>query len=113
MARLPFSIRILLESLLREYDGRQITDEDVINLAQWNAKAPLQREVPFKPARVLLQDFTGVPCMVDLAAMRDAMHAFGGDPERIQPQIPVDLVLDHSLQVDYAGTNDAQRLNET
>src|SRR5690349_8248553 len=79
MARLPFSIRVLLESVLREWDDFQITDEDVLRLAQWNAKSPVQREVPFKPARVLLQDFTGVPCLVDLAAMRDAMHDLGGD----------------------------------
>ena len=111
MARLPFSIRVLLEAVLREWDGAQISDEDVIGLAQWNAKAPAQREIPFKPARVLLQDFTGVPCLVDLAAMRDAMHDLGGNLEQIQPQIPVDLVLDHSVQVDYAGTNDALRLN--
>jgi aconitate hydratase A / 2-methylisocitrate dehydratase len=113
MARLPFSIRVLLEAVLREWDGIQITDEDVFGLAQWNAKAPAQREVPFKPARVLLQDFTGVPCLVDLAAMRDAMHDLGGDLTKIQPQIPVDLVLDHSVQVDYAGTDDALRLNAT
>src|SRR3954469_9094349 len=107
MAGLHFSIRVLLEALLREWDNAQISDEDVIDLAQWNAKAPLQREVPFKPARVLLQDFTGVPCLVDLAAMRDAMHDLGGDLEQIQPQIPVDIVLDHSVQVDFAGTDDA------
>ena len=111
MARLPFSIRVLLESLLREWDNAQISDEDIIGLAQWNAKAPVQREIPFKPARVLLQDFTGVPCLVDLAAMRDAMYDLGGDPQRIQPQIPVDIVLDHSVQVDYAGTDEALRLN--
>jgi aconitate hydratase len=111
MARLPFSIRVLLEAVLREWDGDVISDEDVIRLAQWNAKAPLRHEIPFKPARVLLQDFTGVPCLVDLAAMRDAMHNLGGDVKQIQPQIPVDIVLDHSVQVDYAGTDDALRLN--
>src|ERR1700694_4316596 len=104
MARLPFSIRVLLESVLRECNGVEISEEDVVTLAQWNAKAPAQREVPFKPARVLLQDFTGVPCLVDLAAMRDAMQTLGGDPRKVQPQIPVDLVLDHSVQVDYFGT---------
>lgn len=83
LARLPYSIRILLESLLRHYDGYEIAEDDVIRLAQWNAKAPERREVPFKPARVLLQDLTGVPCLVDLAAMRDAMHALGGDASRI------------------------------
>jgi len=111
IARLPFSIRILLESLLRHCDGFEITEEDVISLAQWNPKSPVQREVPFKPARVLLQDLTGVPCLVDLAAMRDAMHRLGGDATKIQPQIPVDLVMDHSIQVDHFGTDDALRLN--
>lgn len=111
LARLPFSIRILLESLLRHCDGFEVTEEDVISLAQWNPKALNQREVPFKPARVLLQDLTGVPCLVDLAAMRDAMHALGGDASAIQPQIPVDLVMDHSIQVDHYGTDDALRLN--
>ncbi len=111
LARLPFSIRILLESLLRHCDGFEISEDDVISLAQWNPKALKQREVPFKPARVLLQDMTGVPCLVDLAAMRDAMHALGGDASKIQPQIPVDLVIDHSIQVDHFGTSDALRLN--
>lgn len=111
MARLPFSIRVLLEALLRGWDGSQISDQDVIRLAQWTTKAPVRHEIPFKPARVLLQDFTGVPCLVDLAAMRDAMHALGGDLSKIQPQIPIDLVLDHSVQVDYAGRDDALRLN--
>ncbi|RPI98586.1 MAG: aconitate hydratase, partial [Chloroflexi bacterium] len=111
LARLPYSIRVLLESLLRQYDGFTITEDDVIGLARWNPKAPERREIPFKPARVLLQDLTGVPCLVDLAAMRDAMHALGGDASRIQPQIPVDLVIDHSIQVDHFGTDDALRLN--
>src|SRR5687767_2549739 len=111
LTRLPYSIRVLLESLLRHCDGFEITEEDVVSLAQWNPKAPQQREIPFKPARVLLQDLTGVPCLVDLAAMRDAMLALGGDPRKIQPQIPVDLVMDHSIQVDHFGTDDALRLN--
>ncbi|MFN8371353.1 MAG: aconitate hydratase AcnA [Anaerolineae bacterium] len=111
LARLPFSLRILLESLLRNCDGFQITEEDVVSLAQWNPKAPAQREIPFKPARVLLQDLTGVPCLVDLAAMRDAVQALGGDIQQIQPQIPVDLVVDHSIQVDHFGSDDALRLN--
>jgi aconitate hydratase len=89
LARLPFSIRILLESLLRHCDGFEISEDDVVSLAQWNPKALKQSEVPFKPARVLLQDLTGVPCLVDLAAMRDAMHALGSDAGKIQPQIPV------------------------
>ncbi len=111
MARLPFSIRVILEALLRQWDGEQISDDDVISLVRWNPKAPAARELPFKPARVLLQDFTGVPCLVDLAAMREAVHDLGGDLTRIQPQIPVDVVLDHSVQVDYAGTDAALRLN--
>jgi aconitate hydratase len=111
LTRLPYSIRVLLESLLRQCDGFEITKDDVISLAQWNPKAPHQHEIPFKPARVLLQDLTGVPCLVDLAAMRDAMLTLGGDPRKIQPQIPVDLVMDHSIQVDHFGTDDALRLN--
>jgi aconitate hydratase len=111
LTRLPYSIRVLLEALLRHCDGFEITEEDVVSLAHWNPKAPQQREIPFKPARVLLQDLTGVPCLVDLAAMRDAMLALGGDPRKIQPQIPVDLVMDHSIQVDHFGTDDALRLN--
>src|SRR5215510_13926288 len=95
--RWPFSIRVLLEAVLREANGFEITDDDVTNLAQWNAKQPTQREVPFKPARVILQDFTGVACLVDLAAMRDAMNNLGGEPTRINPLIPVDLVIDHSV----------------
>ncbi|MBZ0287610.1 MAG: aconitate hydratase AcnA, partial [Anaerolineae bacterium] len=111
LARLPYSIRILLESLLRHCDGFEITEDDVVHLAGWNPKALEPREIPFKPARVLLQDLTGVPCLVDLAAMRDAMQALGADANRIQPQIPVDLVMDHSVQVDHFGSDDALRLN--
>lgn len=111
LERLPFSIRILLESLLRQCDNFAITEDDVVRLAQWNPVAPRQREIPFKPARVLLQDLTGVPCLVDLAAMREAMQARGGDASLIQPQIPVDLVMDHSIQVDHFGSDDALRLN--
>jgi aconitate hydratase len=101
---LPFSIRVLLENLLRNEDGRLVRDEDVRALATWNAASPAVREVPFMPARVLLQDFTGVPAVVDLAAMRDAMRQLGGDPRRINPQIPADLVIDHSVQVDRFGS---------
>jgi aconitate hydratase len=101
VSHLPFSIRILLEAVLRNCDGYQVSEEDVRNLANWNAAKPAEVEVPFKPARVVLQDFTGVPAVVDLAAMRDGMKALGGDPKRINPLIPVDLVIDHSVQVDY------------
>jgi len=104
VSRLPFSIKILLESLLRQVDGFQITEDDVVALAQWNAAKPANRELPFKPARVILQDFTGVPAVVDLAALRDAMAKMGGDPKRINPLIPVDLVIDHSVQVDFYGS---------
>jgi aconitate hydratase len=97
---LPFSIRILLESALRNCDGFAVHEQDVKNLAGWNAAAPLQVEIPFHPTRVLLQDFTGVPAVVDLAAMRAAMQRLGGDPKKINPLIPVDLVIDHSVQVD-------------
>ncbi len=107
ISKLPFSIKVLLEAVLREANGYEITDDDVINLAKWNAKQPADREVPFKPARVILQDFTGVACLVDLAAMRDAMNNLGGDLKKIQPLIPVDLVIDHSVQVDRFGTPDA------
>ena len=104
---LPYSIRILLESVLRNCDGFQITERDVKNLAGWNAEKLSNIEVPFKPARVLLQDFTGVPAVVDLAAMRSAMTRNGGDPKKINPLIPVDLVIDHSIQTDFAGSCDA------
>ncbi|MEE9295971.1 MAG: aconitate hydratase AcnA, partial [Phycisphaerae bacterium] len=102
--RLPFSIKILLESALRNVDGVQVSTGDVVRLAEWNAPNPGSAEVPFKPARVILQDFTGVPAVVDLAAMRDAMAALGGDPKEINPQLPVDLVIDHSVQVDSFGS---------
>src|SRR5579859_6807236 len=111
ISRLPFSIRVLLENILRECNGFEIVEDDVTSMAQWDAKHPAQREIPFKPARVILQDFTGVPCLVDLAAMRDAVGHLGGDLKKIQPQIPVDLVIDHSVQVDAFGTNDAVQIN--
>jgi aconitate hydratase len=111
ISRLPFSIRVLLEAVLRNCDGYQVTQDDVINLAKWNAPKPAELEVPFKPARVVLQDFTGVPAIVDLAAMRDGMRALGGDPQKINPLVPVDLVIDHSVQVDYFGTADALSKN--
>ncbi|HZZ72164.1 MAG TPA: aconitate hydratase AcnA [Pirellulales bacterium] len=111
ISALPFSIRILLESLLRNCDGYLVTPQDVINLASWQAAKPAELEIPFKPARVVLQDFTGVPCVVDLAAMRSAMQRLGGDPQRINPLIPVDLVIDHSVQVDAFGSDQALALN--
>jgi len=109
--RLPFSIKVLLESALRNCDGYAVTEDDVRTLANYNAKAPAPVEVSFKVARVVMQDFTGVPGIVDLAAMRSAAKRLGGDPKKINPLIPVDLVIDHSVQVDYFGTPDALRLN--
>jgi len=100
ISRLPFSIKVLLEAVLRHCDGDMIHEEDVAALAAWRAARPVDHEVPFKPARVILQDFTGVPSVVDLAAMRSAMKRLGGDPARINPAVPVDLVIDHSVQVD-------------
>ena len=104
ITRLPISIRLLLESVLRNCDGFSVTEQDVKNLAAWNAAAPAKDEVPYKPYRVVLQDFTGVPAVVDLAAMRSAMQRIGGDPNKINPLIPVDLVIDHSVQVDFFGS---------
>ncbi len=102
--RLPFSLKILLENLLRNEDDLTVTRDDILGLAQWDAKAIPSREIAFRPSRVLLQDFTGVPAVVDLAAMRDAMKRMGGDPRKINPLQPVELVIDHSVQVDEAGT---------
>jgi aconitate hydratase len=103
-SRLPFSLRVLLENLLRREDGRSVTKEHVEAVVGWDPKRVPEREIPFMPARVILQDFTGVPCVADLAAMRDAMVKMGGDPKRINPLAPVDLVIDHSVQVDVYGT---------
>ncbi len=111
IATLPVSLRILLESLLRNYDGHQITEEDVVNLANWDARSPEAKEIPFKPARVVAQDFTGVPLVVDIAAMRSAVAALGGDARMIEPLVPVDLVIDHSIQVDAYGSEDAFQFN--
>ena len=111
LARLPITLRILLENLLRNEDGRNVTREQIEAFAAWDPNATPDREVAFTPARVLLQDFTGVPCIVDLAAMRDAMAELGGDPQRINPVQPVDLVIDHSVQVDEFGTNLAFAFN--
>tara|TARA_B100000459_G_scaffold144027_1_gene106228 strand:+ start:2706 stop:5375 length:2670 start_codon:yes stop_codon:yes gene_type:complete len=108
---LPYSIRILLEGALRGHDGFLIRDEDIRNIAGWTPKGE-RGEIPFRPSRVILQDFTGVPAVVDLAALRDAMVEMGGDPEKVNPQVPVDLVIDHSVQVDIDGGNsDALQLN--
>jgi aconitate hydratase len=109
--RLPFSIRVLLEAVLRHVDGELVTEDDVRNLAAWHAAAPKDVELPYMPARVILQDFTGVPAVVDLAAMRGAMKRLGGDPKRINPLVPVDLVVDHSVQVDVFGSADALAKN--
>jgi aconitate hydratase len=111
VSTLPYSIRVLLEAVLRSCDGYEVTKDDVINLAKWNAAKPAELEIPFKPARVVLQDFTGVPCVVDLAAMRDGMRALNGDPKKINPLIPVDLVIDHSVQVDFFGASDSLARN--
>ena len=110
-AHLPFSLRILLENLLRTEDGRNVTKDEVRALAAWNGKSKPEKEIAFTPSRVLLQDFTGVPCVVDLAAMRDAMQQLGGDPTLINPLQPVELVIDHSVQVDEFGTANAFDVN--
>ena len=104
IARLPFSLKILLENLVRFEDGRSVTRDDIAALASWDPKGGTDNEIAYRPARVLLQDFTGVPCVVDLAAMRDAMAEMGGDPKAINPLQPVELVIDHSVQVDRFGT---------
>src|SRR5712692_5098525 len=109
--RLPFSIRVMLECLLRNEDGYVVTADNVKSLANWNAKSPAQVELPFLPARVLWQDYTGVPAVVDLAAMRAAMQQMGGDPQKINPLVPVHLVIDHSVQIDFFGTNMALQKN--
>jgi aconitate hydratase len=111
VARLPFSLKILLENLLRHEDGRVVKAADIETLARWDVTSSAQRELSFAPARVLLQDFTGVPCVVDLAAMRDAVSRLGGDPTRVNPLQPVELVIDHSVQVDYFGQANAFQLN--
>ncbi len=111
LTKLPFSLRILLENLLRHEDGRTVTADDIKFLAQWDAKAAPSREIAYMPARVLMQDFTGVPAIVDLASMRDAMRALGGDPEKINPLQPAELVIDHSVQVDEFGTVTAYDMN--
>ncbi len=111
LSRLPFSLKILLENLLRREDGVTVTAGDIEFLAKWDAKAEPSREIAYMPARVLMQDFTGVPAVVDLAAMRDAIRSLGGDPERVNPLVPAELVIDHSVQVDEYGTAGAYGAN--
>ncbi len=111
ISRLPYPVRIILESLIRNIDGKTVTESDVENLLKWNAAKPSDSEIPFKVARVVMQDFTGVPAVVDLAAMRDAAKAAGKNPEVINPQVPVDLVIDHSVQVDFYGEPNALQEN--
>src|SRR5512132_357394 len=111
VARLPFSLKVLLENVLRNEDGVAVRAEDVEALATWDAAAEPSKEIGFTPARVLMQDFTGVPAVVDLAAMRDAMPELGGDAEKINPLVPAELVIDHSVQVDAFGTHGAFQVN--
>lgn len=111
ISKLPRSIRIVLESLIRNMDGKAVREEDVLNLLKWNSKNPGKDEIPFKVSRVVMQDFTGVPAVVDLAALRDTAKRLGKDPSIIQPQVPVDLVIDHSVQVDFYGTPTAIEMN--
>jgi len=111
ISRLPFSMKVLLENLLRNEDGRSVTKDDIKAVAEWLKTKTSEREIAFRPARVLMQDFTGVPAVVDLAAMRDAMKPLGGDPKKINPQVPVDLVIDHSVAVTFFGSNQAFKKN--
>ncbi|MCS7087183.1 MAG: aconitate hydratase AcnA [Thermoflexales bacterium] len=111
IGRLPFSIKVMLEQALRQCDGFEITADDVDRLARWETVHREGVEIPFKPARVILQDFSGVPCLVDLAAMRSALARLGGDPKKVNPRVPVDMVIDHSVQVDFYGTPEAFWLN--
>jgi len=111
ISRLPFSLKVLLENLLRNEDGRTVNKEDIQSVAQWLKNKTSEREIAFRPARVLMQDFTGVPAVVDLAAMRDAMKVLGGDAKKINPLVPVDLVIDHSVAVNFFGNNTAFKKN--
>ncbi len=111
ISRLPFSMKVLLENLLRNEDGRSVTKEDLQSVAQWLKTKTSEREIAFRPTRVLMQDFTGVPAVVDLAAMRDAMKMLGGDPKKINPLVPVDLICDHSVAVNYYANNNAVKKN--
>lgn len=110
--KLPLSVRVLLECCIRNCDGFNVKKEDVETILNWATSSKDGKEIPFKPARVILQDLTGVPLVVDLAALRDAVARLGGDPERVNPECPVDLVIDHSVQVDYAGTSDSLEKNQ-
>ncbi|RKD21772.1 aconitate hydratase 1 [Ammoniphilus oxalaticus] len=112
VSKLPYSMKVLLEAAVRQFDGKAITEEHVNKLANWTASRDTNQEVPFKPARIVLQDFTGVPAVVDLAAMRATMDRMGGDVSKINPLVPVDLVIDHSVMVDNFGSDDALELNE-
>src|SRR5262249_26332288 len=110
--RLPHTIKVFLENTLRFYSSGLLSEDDVLSLARWGtAQGSEDREFPFLPGRVVMQDFTGVPCVVDLAAMRTAVRELGGDPQRINPLVPVDLVIDHSVQADFAGSPDAFEAN--
>ena len=111
ISRLPYSMKVLLENLLRHEDGQTVTADDIRAVAGWLQKKTSDREIAFRPARVLMQDLTGVPAVVDLAAMRDAMKKLGGDPEKINPLAEVDLVIDHSVMVDNFGSRDSFKKN--
>jgi aconitate hydratase len=111
VSKLPFSLKVVLENLLRFEDGRTVTKEDIIACAEWLKEKKSSHEISYRPARVLMQDFTGVPAVVDLAAMRDAAVKLGGDPKKVNPLVPVDLVIDHSVMIDYFGTQDAFKKN--
>ncbi|HZD25123.1 MAG TPA: aconitase family protein, partial [Alphaproteobacteria bacterium] len=111
VSRLPFSLKVLLENLLRHEDGRSVTVDDAKAIAAWLNQRSSEHEIAYRPARVLMQDFTGVPAVVDLAAMRQAMVEMGGDPKKINPLSPVDLVIDHSVMVDFFGSAEAMRRN--
>ncbi|MEJ2282431.1 MAG: aconitase family protein, partial [Desulfobacterales bacterium] len=111
IAKLPYTIKILVENLLRKMDGQVVTEEDLLKIARWEKHYAAPQEIPYHPARVLMQDFTGVPAVVDLAAMRDAVRDLGGDPAKINPLVPVDLIVDHSVQVDYFGSAQALSRN--
>src|SRR4051794_23336633 len=111
VSRLPVSIRLVLEAVLRNCDGKKVTEKNIRELAQWQPKAERTEEIPFIVARIVLQDFTGVPLLVDLAAMRSAVARMGKNPKLIEPLVPVDLVVDHSVQVDFAGSADAMKRN--
>ncbi len=111
VSKLPFSLKVVLENLLRFEDGRSVTKDDIIACAKWLKTRTSTHEIAYRPARVLMQDFTGVPAVVDLAAMRDAAVKLGGDPKKVNPQVPVDLVIDHSVMIDYFGTKDAFKKN--